>query len=120
MVTTYHKKKNTYASIDDLGRCKNMADIYDELQEANTKAYRFEQDAMRAEIRIESLRKRVAELEHELEVLKGELVDTACIECGATFTQRQKGRKKKYCSDRCKQEAYRTRVLFGEVAHAAK
>jgi len=94
--------------------------MYDDLQEANDKAYQFEQDAMRAEIRIESLRKRVAELEHELEVLKGELVDTACIECGAIFTQRKKGRKKKYCSDRCKQEAYRTRVLFGEVTHAAK
>ncbi len=35
-----------------------------------------------------------------------------CLECGEAFEEKRNGRKKKYCSDACKQEHYRTTRLF--------
>ncbi len=96
-------KKETFGAIYD----GEIMGIYDELQAASEKAYRYEQDAMRAELRIESLKKRIAELEEENEILRGELVETPCDHCGRIFTQRAKGRRGKYCSQACRQKYYR-------------
>jgi predicted RNase H-like nuclease (RuvC/YqgF family) len=95
-------------------------DVYDDLAEATQRAWDTEQEVMRLELRIDNLLDKISRLEEEIEALRGKKVESICRHCGVTFSQRHKGRTRKYCSNACKQAHYRGRKDFEDYMSALK
>ena len=72
---------------------------------------KYEQEcklAQQLELMLERAHVRIATLESELaDTRKVDMIERQCVGCGETFEQPVKSRKRKYCSNACKQSEYR-------------
>jgi DNA repair exonuclease SbcCD ATPase subunit len=90
---------NFYKQIEEI---KDLTDFYDCDKRASSLVLAYQEVIADLQEKIQSMQEQINELKDNINVTKG----NACVICGTEFTGRAGA---KYCSQGCKQAAYRAR-----------